>query len=144
VIWPLIDEHRKTFGVEPLCSVLQVSSSAYRRHAVRLPDRSRHSARALRDEALSVQTRRVWQENYQVYGARKIWRQMLREGLAVARCTVERLMRKMGLLGVIRGKSVKTTQADPGNANPRDLVKRQFRAEHPNQLWVADFTFVST
>ena len=91
-----------------------------------------------------MQIRRVWQENYQVYGARKIWRQMLREGLAVARCTVERLMRKMGLRGVIRGKSVKTTQADPGNANPRDLVKRQFRAEHPNQLWVADFTFVST
>jgi putative transposase len=127
-----------------MCSVLQVSPSAYRRHAARLRDRSRQSARAIRDEALTVQIRRVWQENYEVYGARKIWRQMLRERQTVARCTVERLMRDMGLRGVTRGKAVKTTRADPSNANPRDLVKRQFTAEHPNQLWVADFTFVST
>lgn len=93
---------------------------------------------------LAVQIRRVWQENYEVYGARKVWRQMHRERQGVARCTVERLMREMGLCGAARGKTVKTTQADPGNASPRDLVKRQFTAEHPNQLWVADFTFVST
>ncbi len=93
---------------------------------------------------LAVQIRCVWQENYEVYGARKVWRQMHREHQGVARCTVERLMREMGLCGAARGKMVKTTQADPGNASPRDLVKRQFTAEHPNQLWVADFTFVST
>ncbi|WP_425299808.1 IS3 family transposase [Pseudomonas asplenii] len=144
VIWRLIDEHRQCFGFEPLCRVLQVSPSAYRRHAVRLRDRSRRSARAIRDEALAVQIHRVWQENYEVYGARKIWRQMHREHQAVARCTVERLMRERGLCGVTRGKTVKTTQADPDNANPRDLVKRQFTAERTNQLWVADFTFVST
>ncbi|MBK58371.1 MAG: IS3 family transposase [Pseudomonas sp.] len=144
VIWSLIDEHRKAFGVEPLCRVLQVSPSAYRRHAARLRDHSRRSVRAIRDEMLAVQIRRVWQENYEVYGARKVWRQMHRERQGVARCTVERLMREMGLCGAARGKTVKTTQADPGNASPRDLVKRQFTAEHPNQLWVADFTFVST
>ena len=144
MIWQLIDKHRQSFGVEPLCRVLQVSPSAYRRHAARLRDRSRRSARAIRDEELAVQIHRVWQENYEVYGARKVWRQMHREHQVVARCTVERLMREMGLCGVMRGKTVKTTQADPDNANPRDLVKRQFTAERPNQLWVADFTFVST
>lgn len=91
-----------------------------------------------------MQIRRVWQENYEVYGARKVWRQMHREHQTVARCTVERLMREMGLCGVVRGKAVKTTQADPENPNPRDRVKRQFTAERPNQLWVSDFTFVST
>ncbi len=144
MIWQLIDKHRQSFGVEPLCRVLQVSPSAYRRHAARLRDRSRRSARAIRDEELAVQIHRVWQENYEVYGARKVWRQMHREHQVVARCTVERLMREMGLCGVTRGKTVKTTQPDPDNANPRDLVKRQFTAERPNQLWVADFTFVST
>ena len=124
--------------------MLQVSPSAYRRHAARLRDYSRRSVRAIRDEELAVQIHRVWQENYEVYGARKVWRQMHRERQGVARCTVERLMREMGLCGAARGKTVKTTQADPGNASPRDLVKRQFTAEHPNQLWVADFTFVST
>lgn len=91
-----------------------------------------------------MRIRRLWQENYEVYGARKIWRQMHRERQVVARCTVERLMREMGLRGVTRGKAVKTTQADPGKENPKDLVRRQFTAERPNQLWVADFTFVST
>ncbi len=91
-----------------------------------------------------MQIRCVWQENYEVYGARKVWRQMHREHQAVARCTVERLMRGMGICGATRGNTVKTTQADPENPNPRDRVKRQFTAEHPNQLWVADFTFVST
>jgi len=88
--------------------------------------------------------RRIWQDNYEVYGARKIWLQLLRERQTTARCTVERLMRARGLQGVARGKTVKTTQTDPSNNNPRDLVKRQFAAERPNQLWVADFTFVST
>lgn len=114
-----------------MCSVLQVSPSAYRRHAARLRDRSRQSACAIRDEALIVQIRPVWQENYEVYGVRKIWRQMLRERQTVARCTEERVMRDMGLRGVTRGKAVKTTHADPSNANPRDLVKRQFTADRP-------------
>lgn len=88
--------------------------------------------------------RRIWQDNYEVYGARKIWLQLLRERQTTARCTAERLMRIRGLQGVTRGKAVKTTQADPSNNNPGDLVKHQFTAERPNQLWVADFTFVST
>lgn len=144
MIWRLVDAHRERFGVEPMCRTLHVSASAYWRHAARLRDPARRSARAIRDEALAVQIRRVWLENYEVYGVRKIWRQMCRERQAVARCTVERLMRKRGLCGATRGKAVKTTQSDPANPSPRDLVKRQFIAERPNHLWVADFTFVST
>lgn len=112
--------------------------------AARLRDASRRSDRARRDEQLMPQVQRVWQENHRVYGADKVWRQLNREGVAVARCTVERLMRAQGLQGVRRGKRLRTTIADDAASRPLDRVNRQFRAERPNQLWVSDFTYVST
>ena len=124
--------------------ILQVAPSAYRRHAARLREPALRSARTKQDEALCVQIRNIWLANREVYGADKVWRQMHREGQPVARCTVERLMRAMGLQGVVRGKKVRTTQSDPATPTPHDLVKRAFTAERPDQLWVADFTFVST
>ena len=124
--------------------MLQVASSAYRRHAARLRDPSRRSDRARRDEHLKPQVHRVWQESHRVYGADKVWRQLNREGVAVARCTVERLMRAQGLQGVRRGKRLRTTVADDTASRPLDRVNRQFRADRPNQLWVSDFTYVST
>ncbi len=139
-----IDAHRDTLGVEPICKVLQVAPSGYRRHAARRRDPDRRCARARRDEALVPQIERVWQANLQVYGADKVWRQLGREGTAVARCTVERLMRRLGLRGVMRGKVVRTTIGDHSAPCPLDKVHRQFRAERPNQLWVSDFTYVST
>ena len=139
-----IDQHRNAFGVEPLCKVLQVAPSAYRRHAALLRQPHKRCARAKRDELLMPQIQRVWQANMQVYGADKVWRQLAREGVTVARCTVERLMRSMGLRGVMRGKVVRTTIGDAKAACPLDRVNRQFRAERPNQLWVSDFTYVST
>ena len=143
-MWSFIDRYRSAFGVEPICRVLQVAPSAYRRHAARLRNPELHSERTKRDLALSSETARVWRANRAVYGADKVWRQLNREGIAVARCTVERLMRKPGLQGVVRGRKVRTTFPDPAAPNPQDRVKRQFKAERPNQLWVADFTFVST
>jgi len=139
-----IDEHRGTHGVEPIWKVLQIAPSGYRHHAAlrRAPDR--RCARAQRDEVLVPQIKRVWQANMQVYGADKVWRQLRREGTAVARCTVERLMRRQGLRGVMRGKVVRTTISDSKAPCPLDKVNRQFRAERPNQLWVSDFTYVST
>jgi transposase InsO family protein len=139
-----IDAHRDTLGVEPICKVLQVAPSGYRRHAARRRDPDRRCARARRDEALVPEIERVWQANLQVYGADKVWRQLGREGLPVARCTVERLMRRLGLRGVMRGKVVRTTISDRSAPCPLDKVHRQFRAERPNQLWVSDFTYVST
>jgi transposase InsO family protein len=139
-----IDRHREVYGVEPICKVLQVAPSAYRRHAARLRDPSRRSDRARRDEQLKAHVQRVWQENHRVYGADKVWRQLNREGVAVARCTVERLMRAQGLQGVRRGKQLRTTIADDAAGRPLDRVNRQFRADRPNQLWVSDFTYVST
>jgi putative transposase len=139
-----IDAHRAQHGVEPICKVLQVAPSGYRRHAALRRDPQRRCARALRDEALAPQIERVWQANRQVYGADKLWRQLAREGMSVARCTVERLMRRQGLRGVVRGKVVRTTISDPKAPCPLDKVKRQFRAARPNQLWVSDFTYVST
>lgn len=124
--------------------ILQVAPSAYRRHAARLREPALRSARAKQDEALCVQIRNIWLANRDVYGADKVWRQMHREGQQVARCAVERLMRAMGLQGVVRGKKARTTQSDPATPTPRDLVKREFTAQRPDQLWVADFTFVST
>ena len=144
MIWSFIDRYRNAFGVEPICRVLQVAPSAYRRHAARLRNPELHSERTKRDLALSSETARVWHANRAVYGADKVWRQLNREGIAVARCTVERLMRKQGLQGVVRGRKVRTTFPDPAAPNPQDRVKRQFKAERPNQLWVADFTFVAT
>jgi putative transposase len=139
-----VDAHRETFGVEPICSVLQIAPSGYRRHAAQQRDPALRCARARRDESLIPQIERVWQVNLQVYGADKVWKEMNREGVEVARCTVERLMRRLGLRGVVRGKVVRTTVPDPKTPCPLDRVNRQFKAERPNQLWVSDFTYVST
>ena len=139
-----IDEHRDVHGVEPICKVLQIAPSGYRRHAAQRRTPALRCARAQRDEVLAPQIERVWQANLEVYGAKKVWRQLHREGQAVARCTVERLMRRLGLRGVIRGKVVRTTISDPKAPCPLDLVNRQFKADRPNQLWVSDFTYVST
>jgi len=139
-----IDEHRAVYGVEPICRVLPIAPSTYYAHAHCQAAPERRSSRARRDEVLSGHIQRVWEENFQVYGVRKVWRQLLREGVMVARCTVERLMRRLGLQGVVRGKPVKTTISDKANPCPLDKVNRQFRAERPNALWVSDFTYVST
>jgi transposase InsO family protein len=139
-----IDEHREAHGVEPICRVLQIAPSGYRRHAAQRRDPARRCARARRDEALVPHIKRVWRANLQVYGADKVWRQLGREGHPVARCTVERLMRRHGLRGVVRGKVVRTTISDANAPCPLDRVNRQFKAQRPNQLWVSDFTYVST
>ena len=139
-----IDQHRARFGVEPICKLLRVAPSAYWRHAARQHNPALRSARARRDEFLIPHIQRVWQANFQVYGADKLWRQLQREGITVARCTVERLMRHLGLRGVMRGKVVRTTFGDANAPCPLDRVNRQFKADRPNQLWVSDFTYVST
>ena len=139
-----IDEHRARCGVEPICSALQVAPSAYRLHAARRRLPGLRPERAKRDALLLPEVQRVFDQNLQVYGADKVWRQLLREGLEVARCTVERLMRVAGLRGVRRGKSVRTTVPDAKAPCPLDRVNRQFQAQRPNELWVADFTYVST
>ncbi|KAF0102011.1 MAG: ISStmaD5 transposase B [bacterium] len=139
-----VDQHRDAHGVEPICKALQIAPSGYWRHAAQQRTPALRSARAQRDEVLAQEIERVWQANLQVYGADKVWRQLQREGHAVARCTVERLMRQQGLRGVIRGKVVRTTVSDAKAACPLDRVNRQFQAERPNQLWVSDFTYVST
>src|SRR5690625_4925684 len=139
-----IDEYRSTYGVEPICRVLPIAPSTYYTHAARQADPERQPARWHRDAVLCKQIRRVWEENFRVYGVRKVWRQLLREGVQVARCTVERLMRQMGLRGVVRGKRVRTTVTDPARPCPLDRVNRQFRADRPDALWVSDFTYVST
>ncbi len=124
--------------------MLQVAPSAYRRHAARRRNPALRSARAKRDEQLMPHIERIWHANLQVYGAEKVWKQMNREDIAVARCTVERLMRRLGLAGVRRGKRVRTTVADTSAPCPLDRVNRQFQADRPNQLWVSDFTYGST
>jgi transposase InsO family protein len=139
-----IDDHRATYGVEPICKVLPIAPSTYHAHAARRADPERLPARAKRDAALMAEIRRVYEANFRVYGVRKVWRQLAREGIVVARCTVARLMRSMGLAGVVRGRRVRTTVPDPAAACPLDRVNRQFKAECPNRLWVADFTYVAT
>ena len=139
-MYAFIDEHRHAHGVEPICDVLQVAPSAYRRHAARTRDPSLLSPRAQRDAQLQPKIQQVWNSNFQVYGADKVWKQMNREGQTVARCTVERLMRGMGLRGAMRGKVVRTTVPDAGAPCPLDRVKRHFKAERPDQLWVSDFS----
>jgi putative transposase len=134
-----IDANRDRFGVEPICQVLPIAPSTYYA-ASRRPA----SARAVRDAKLKVELRRVHEDNFGVYGARKVWRQLRREGIAVARCTVERLMGELGLQGVRRGKPHRTTTPDLAAARPADLVERDFSATRPNQLWVADLTYVAT
>lgn len=139
-----MDAHRDTFGVEPICRVLQVAPSGYRRHVSRERDPQRRTAREKRDAMLMPEIERVWRSNLQVYGADKVWRQLQRKRIAVARCTVERLMRVLGIQGVRRGKVVRTTLSNRSAPCPLDKVNRQFRADRPNQLWVSDFTYVST
>ena len=139
-----IDAHRDAYGVESICTQLPIAPSTYYEHKAREADPSRLPPRVRRDSELSGEIRRVWDENFQVYGARKVWRQLNREQFAVARCTVERLMRILGLQGVVRGRSCRTTVSDNAADRPPDLVKRQFTATRPNQLWVADITFVAT
>jgi transposase InsO family protein len=139
-----IDEHRGAYGVEPICKVMQIAPSTYWLHAQRQARPELRPERSRRDDVLSNEVRRVWQANMQVYGVRKVWRQLHREGLEVARCTVARLMRRQGLQGAVRGKKLRTTMPDPAAACPSDKVQRQFRAQRPNQLWVSDFTYVST
>jgi putative transposase len=140
-----IDQHRKEYGVEPICAVLPIAPSTYFRWKTQLENPTRRSARAQRDADLREAIQKIWDDNEQVYGAEKVWKQLRRDGESVARCTVERLMRHMGLRGAVRGRAwVVTTRADDIAARPADLVDRQFVATRPNQLWVADFTYVAT
>jgi putative transposase len=139
-----IDQHRHTYGVEPICKVMQIAPSGYRRHAAQQRNPELRCVRAKRDETLLPVIHQVWHSNMQAYGADKVWHQLNREGIAVARCTVERLMRRSRLKGVRRGKVVRTTIGDAKAPCPLDRVNRQFKADRPNQLWVSDFTYVST
>jgi transposase InsO family protein len=139
-----IDDHRGRYGVEPICRVLPIAPSTYHAQAAQRTDPAKASPRARRDVTLMAQIRRVHEENFEVHGARKVWRQLGREGVVVARCTVERLMRSMGLRGIVRGKETRTTRADKALPCPADKVRRQFRAPRPDVLWVSDFTYVAT
>jgi transposase InsO family protein len=139
-----IDDHRAVYGVEPICRVLPIAPSTYRANAALLADPSRRSARTKRDASLRPEIERVWGENFEVYGVRKIWHQLNREGIAAAKCTVARLMAEMGLAGAVRGKPVKTTISNPATPCPADRVNRQFHAPRPNALWLSDFTYVAT
>src|SRR5882757_5475125 len=139
-----IDDHRGAHGVEPICKVLPIAPSTYHAHVAKRRDPAKLSARARQDARLKIEVRRVFDENFRVYGVRKVWRQLKREGFDVARCTVSRLMRDMGLQGIIRGKSVKTTVSDKTAPCALDHVNRQFKAPRPNVLWLSDFTYVAT
>ncbi|WP_410406796.1 IS3 family transposase [Escherichia coli] len=142
-VMPLLDKLRKLYGVGPVCSELHIAPSTYYHCQQQRHHPDKRSARAQRDDWLKKEIQRVYDENHQVYGVRKVWRQLLREGIRVARCTVARLMAVMGLAGVLRGKKVRTTISRKAVA-AGDRVNRQFVAERPDQLWVADFTYVST
>ena len=139
-----IDAHRGAYGVESICAQLPISPSTYYEHKARETDPGRLPPRVRRDLDLSDEIQRIWDENFQVYGARKVWRQLNRENIPAARCTVERLMGMLGLQGAVRGKPCRTTVSDAAVGRPADLVKRQFTATRPNQLWVADITYVAT
>ena len=144
MIRQFIDEHREVYGVEPLCKVLQIAPSGYRRYAAQQRNPQLLCARAQRDAVLMPKIHKVWEKNMKVYGADKVWRQLRRDKHVVARCTVERLMRRLGIQGARRGKSIRTTVPDTSASCPLDHVNRQFKADRPNQLWVSDFTYVST
>jgi len=139
-----IDEHKGTHGVEPICAMLPIAPSTYYDRKAQQANPDRVSNRTKRDASLRPEIRRVWDENFQVYGARKVWRQLNREEIPVARCTVERLMQDLGLSGAVRGRKFKTTISDDTAARPSDLVCREFTASRPNQLWVSDLTYVAT
>ncbi len=139
-----IDKHRRKYGVEPICNVLPIAPSMYYRckHLERHPDQ--RSRRIRRNEALELEVNRVWKEQHSLYGARKVWKQLNREFIPVGRFTVERLMRKLGIQGIRRGRGCKTTISSEHDEKPLDLVNRQFKATRPNQLWIADITYVAT
>ena len=139
-----IDQHRDTHGVESICRQLPIAPATYYEHKARRRDPDRLPSRLIRDEQLIPEVQRVWDENFQVYGVRKVWRQLNREDISVARCTVERLMRSLGLRGVVRGKKAWTTVSDDALARPQDQVNRRFDTDRPNALWVADLTYVAT
>ena len=139
-----IDQHRAEYGVESICEQLPIAPSAYYEHKAREAEPERQPPRVRRDAEVECEIRRVYDDNFQVYGARKVWKQLCRDGVGVARCTVERLMRSLGLQGVVRGGKRRTTISRDRTDGPADLVKRQFTATHPNELWVADFTYVAT
>jgi putative transposase len=139
-----IDEHRVAYGVEPICRQLPIAPSVYYEHKRRQAEPDRVAARTRRDAELATEMARVHEANFGVYGARKVWLQLKREGTQVARCTVERLMRREGLEGARRGRRCRTTTPDAAAERPLDLVKRQFTATQPDELWVADFTYVAT
>ena len=139
-----IDDHRDKHGVEPICEVLPIAPATYYDHQAKLADSARQSDRSRRDAELRPHIQRVFDANWQVYGVRKIWRQLRREGFDVARCTVSRLMKAMGIQGIIRGKPQKTTIPDKKLPCPLDKVNRQFQVPAPNMLWVSDFTYVAT
>jgi putative transposase len=139
-----IDEHRGVFGVEPICRLLPIAPSTYYENVAKRLDVDRLSIRARSDIGLKIEIRRVFEQNFRVYGVRKVWRQLKREGFDVARCSVARLMRSMSLQGIIRGKPIRTTFSDKSAPNQLDRVNRQFKAPAPNRLWVSDFTYVAT
>jgi putative transposase len=139
-----IDNYRRDYGVEPICEVLPIAPSTYYAHRQRATDPAKRSARARRDEVLRDRIRTTWTENFEVYGVRKMWKALKRGGEPVARCTIERLMRQMGLQGAVRGRKFKRTRPDGAAHRPPDLVQRAFRADAPNRLWVADLTYVAT
>jgi putative transposase len=139
-----IDAHRDDYGVEPICAVLPIAPSTYYLHKTHEADPSRRSARAQRDDIVRTEIRRVWTTHRQVYGVRKVWRQLRREQIVVPRCAVERLMRSMELQGVVRGRRLRTTIPEEAAAQPLDLVARDFTATRPNELWVSDLTYVAT
>lgn len=139
-----IDANAKELGIEPICRELAIAPSSYHEHAARLADPGRRSARARRDDEIGEQIKRVHDASFGLYGTRKVWHQLRREGIKVAKCTVERLMRAMGLAGIRRGKTCVTTVSNPKAPCPLDKVNREFRVSRPNALWVVDFTYVHT
>ena len=136
-----IDAHREDLGIEPICRELAIAPSSYHEHAARLVDPGRRPARAQRDDEMREQIKRVHDASFGLYGTRKVWHQLRREGIAIAKCTVERLMAAMGLAGVRRGKKTITTVSNPKAPCPLDKVNREFRVSRPNALWVVDFTY---
>jgi putative transposase len=144
MVMAFIDAHRDELGIEPICRELAIAPSSYHEHAVRLTDPGRRPARARRDDAIRQEIARVNEASFGLYGTRKVWHQLRREGIEVAKCTVERLMRAMELAGIRRGKTCVTTVSNPKVPCPLDKVNREFRVSRPNALWVVDFTYVHT